>query len=75
MSGFLMAESLVKDKPALRDVLFILQQMAHSKLLTTSGDQFRRWQLILTSAHDATGQLNSNAQPKLVVDSLLLKLN
>jgi DNA polymerase-3 subunit delta' len=72
---FLMAESLVKDKPALRDVLFILQQMAHSKLLTTSGDQFRRWQLILTSAYDATRQLNLNAQPKLVVDSLLLKLN
>ena len=72
---FLLAEVLIKDKSALKSVLFILQQMAHSKLLTSSGDQFRRWQLILKSSYEATEQLNNSAQPKLVIDSLLLKLN
>lgn len=71
----LMTESLIKDKQTFRNVLFILQQMAHSKLLSVNGNQFERWQHILTATYEASEQIENSAQPKLVVDSLLLKLN
>lgn len=71
----LLVDDLTKQKTHVVNTLFILQQMAHARLQTTSGAPFRRWQLILKASYEASVQLNNSAQPKLVLDSLMLKLN
>lgn len=71
----LQVDELSKQRPHLVDVLFILQQMAHARLQVTKGSQFNRWQQIMTASYEASEQLAASAQPKLVLDALMLKLN
>ena len=71
----LIVDSLTKDKPLIVNTLFIVQQMAHSRLLSTTGNQFNRWQRILEASYVASEQLSRNGQPKLVLDALMLKLH
>lgn len=71
----LLVDELAKQKPHVINTLFILQQMAHASLQTTAGAQFNRWQLIMQASYEASEQLNLSAQPKLVLDALMLKLN
>lgn len=70
----LLVDGLSKQKDHLLNVLFILQQMAHARLLTTAGSQFEQWQRILKASYRANEQLTANAQPKLVLDALMLNL-
>ena len=70
----LLVEGLSKQKEHIGQVLFILQQMAHSRLQATSGEQFARWEQILTASYEASDQLDKSGQPKLILDSLMLKL-
>lgn len=69
----LMVDVLVKDRQACQNVLFILEQMAHAALLS-EGKATKRWQAVLKAAYDAQEQLLANAQPKLVMANLMLKL-
>ena len=71
----LQVEELVKQKTLAINTLFILQQMAHARLQSTTGAQFNRWQQILQASYEASEKLNHNGQPKLVLDALMLKLN
>ncbi|MBC7707665.1 AAA family ATPase [Polaromonas sp.] len=68
-------EDLSKQRAQALNVLFILQQMAHARLQATTDTQFNRWQQILQASYMASEQLLGSAQPKLVLDSLMLKLN
>lgn len=70
----LTVDSLSKDKSLAVNTLFILQQMAHARLQNTTKAQFERWQSILQASYEASEQLINSAQPKLVLDSLMLKL-
>lgn len=71
----LLVDGLSKKRAEAIQILYILQQMAHARLQATTGSQFKRWQIILEASYDATEQLNHSAQPKLVLDALMLKLN
>ncbi len=71
----LLVDELAKQKPHVINTLFILQQMAHARLQTTTGVQFIRWQQIMQASYEAAEQLDNSAQPKLVLDGLMLKLN
>lgn len=71
----ILVDKLSKDRQLASDVLFILQQMAHARLLSTVGSQFNRWLKILTAASEASAKLAANCQPKLTLDALMLKLN
>ena len=71
----LLVDGLSKKRTETIQILYILQQMSHARLQATTGAQFRRWQLILQSSYEATEQLTNSAQPKLVLDALILKLN
>lgn len=71
----LTVDELAKQKPHAINTLFILQQMAHARLQSTTGSQFKRWQNILQACYEASEQLGNSGQPKLVLDSLMLKLN
>ena len=71
----LTVDELAKQKPHAINTLFILQQMAHARLQSTTGSQFKRWQHILESCYEASEQLSNSGQPKLVLDALMLKLN
>lgn len=71
----LTVDELAKQKPHVLNTLFILQQMAHARLQSTTGPQFKRWQHILKVCYEASEQLSNSGQPKLVLDSLMLKLN
>ncbi|MDB5176053.1 MAG: holB: polymerase delta subunit [Candidatus Saccharibacteria bacterium] len=70
----LMVDELTKQKPLARDTLFIMQQMAHARLQTVTDTQAQRWHQILKASYDAAEALSSNAQPKLVLDQLMLQL-
>lgn len=71
----LMVDELSKQKVHLLNVLFIIQQMAHARLQLLHGSQLKRWYQILEACYEASDQLSKSAQPKLVLDSLMLKLN
>lgn len=70
----LLVDDLAKRKAHAIDALFILQQMAHARLQSSEGSQFKRWQQILGASYEASEQLASSAQPKLVLDRLMLNL-
>jgi DNA polymerase-3 subunit delta' len=70
----LMVDELAKQKPLARDTLFIMQQMAHARLQTVTDKQAQRWHQILKASYEAAEALSSNAQPKLVLDQLMLQL-
>lgn len=71
----LLVDELTKQRPLVIDTLFIMQQMAHLRLASSENKQFRRWQRILKASYEASEQLEKNAQLKIVLDSLILKLN
>lgn len=70
----LLVDELAKQRESSLDVLFILEQMAHSALTKGSQPASKRWQNILTVAYEAHGQLLNSAQPKLVLTNLMLNL-
>lgn len=71
----LLVDELTKQRQLVIDTLFIMQQMAHLKLCDSENKQFTRWQHILKASYEAGEQLEKNAQIKIVLDSLILKLN
>ncbi|HET9098642.1 MAG TPA: AAA family ATPase [Candidatus Saccharimonadales bacterium] len=68
----LLMESLSKDKQRLSAVISLLLQMAHAGL--RSGKNTDRWQKIYQTSYEAKGNLEANAQTKLVVLQLMLNL-
>lgn len=68
------AESLSKDKEALSDVTFMLQQISHSALKNSHSDQSKKWAKILQAAYDADEMLAQNVSAKLVCNKLLLSV-
>lgn len=70
----LMVDELAKQRQLSANICFILQQMARVSLQKAQGAQARKWQAILEAAYKAGEQLNSNAQPKLVLDKLMLSI-
>lgn len=70
----LMVDELAKNKALAIDICFILQQMAHVSLQRAEAATARKWQTIMQSAYEASEQLMQSAQPKLVLDNLMLHL-
>jgi hypothetical protein len=70
----LIIDELGKQRQVALDTLFILQNMAHLSLQTAAGAAARRWQAVLEAAYDAQAALESNAQPKLALTDLMLRL-
>jgi RecA/RadA recombinase len=70
----LMVDELSKNKSLALDACFILQQMAHVSLQKAEGAASKKWQGIMQAAYDASERLTQNAQPKLVLDNLMLHL-
>ncbi len=48
--------------------------MAHVSLQSASGASATRWKKIMIASHEAAEALSTNAQPKLVLDKLMLSL-
>ena len=71
----LQVDELSKHRQLAIDVLYILQQMAHARLQVTTGSQFTKWLKILSASYTARNELQNSAQPKLVLDALMLKLS
>jgi DNA polymerase-3 subunit delta' len=67
-------DSISKQKELCRDILYILQQMAHVSLRSAEGQVAKQWQKILTSGYEATDQLISNGQTKLVMMNFFLNI-
>lgn len=67
-------DALSKDKAAVADVLFIIQQMAHVRLQTADGSAAKQWRRILEACYRAQALLGHNAQPKLALTELMLNL-
>lgn len=70
----LLVDELAKNKTLCLDICFILQQMSHISLQKASGPAIKKWQSILEASYAATDQLQRSAQPKLVLDNLMLHL-
>jgi hypothetical protein len=68
----LAVEALSKNRQLAMDTAFILQQMARAALKNSAGKTNTRWQKVLQSGYEAAEALNNNAQPKLVLDNLML---
>jgi DNA polymerase-3 subunit delta' len=68
----LMVDELAKNKALTLDICFILQQMAQVSLQKADGTASKKWQAIMQAAYEASEQLTQNAQPKLVLDNLML---
>jgi len=69
----LLVDELARRKDFNRDVCFILTQMAHMALMQPAAN-VKRWQTVLQAAYTAQEQLGRNAQPKLVLTTLMLSL-
>jgi hypothetical protein len=67
-------DDLAKQHDLCRDVLFILQQMAQLRLRSATGKEFERWTTILRASYDAVSALDGNAQAKLTMTNLMLRL-
>jgi hypothetical protein len=70
-----LVDMLAKQRRLAQDTCFILQQMAHVSLQTTTTAASDRWKYVLSSSYEASEQLAGNAQPKLVLINLMLKLS
>jgi hypothetical protein len=60
----LLVDELSRQRDQARDVVYILQQMAHVSL----------GQSVLTASYEASEALTTNAQPKLTLTNLMLNL-
>jgi len=69
----LMVNDLSKDTSQVKDILFIMQQMAEVSLKTTNKNS-KQWQKILTASFNAQDQINKNAQIKLVLENFFLEI-
>lgn len=67
-------DTLVKQREAIINLTFILQQMAHVSLQTAQGAAAQRWQTILTASYKASEAIANYAQPKLVLTDLFLAI-
>lgn len=67
-------DALSKQKPLVENTLFIMQQMAHACLQTAEGKTAERWQQVMRASYEAADLLHNQAQPKLVLDQLMLRL-
>lgn len=67
-------DNLSKQKDLTGNLLFILQQMAHVSLRTSTGPAAKKWQSILEASYEATQKLSVSAQPKLVLTDLMLNI-
>ncbi len=70
----LKVDEMAKDKALTKDVIYILQQMAHISLQYAEGNAARKWQKIQSASHNANEAILANAQPKLVLTNLMLQL-
>lgn len=70
----LKVDELAKDKALAKDIIYILQQMAHISLQSAQGDAARKWQRIQSASHNASDALLASGQPKLVLTNLMLHL-
>lgn len=70
----LKVDELAKDKTKAKDVIYILQQMAHISLQTAQGDSAGKWQRIQSASYSASEALRASGQPKLVLTNLMLQL-
>lgn len=70
----LLVDELAKDRELSINIADILQQMADISLQTATGAAAKKWQSVLEAAYQASEALGSNAQPKLVLTRLMLKL-
>lgn len=67
-------DELAKQKTLCRDVLFILGQMSELQLQRTTGKDFAHWAAILNASYACVDALEHNAQPKLALTHLMLRL-
>lgn len=67
-------DELAKQKSLCRDVLFILGQMSELQLQRTTGKDFAHWAAILNASYACVDALEHNAQPKLALTHLMLRL-
>jgi hypothetical protein len=67
-------DGLSKQRQTCIDVCYILQQMAHMALLSSSGTAADRWQRILTASYDCEQTLRARANAKLAMSSLMLTI-
>jgi len=65
---------LAKDKQSLKNVLFILKQMAKISVASPDPKTAARWQNILSLVADAELKLAANGQTKLTLTDLMLAL-
>ncbi|HVC36084.1 MAG TPA: AAA family ATPase [Candidatus Dormibacteraeota bacterium] len=65
-------EDIAKEPDLIEDLCTILGQMAQLGLLKATDTTFLRWYRVLTSSYEARRQLLANAQPKLLLTSLML---
>jgi len=70
----LKVDELAKDKTKAKDVIYILQQMAHISLQTAQGDSAVKWQRIQSASYSASEALRASGQPKLVLTNLMLQI-
>jgi DNA polymerase III subunit delta' len=69
-----MVDELAKQKALALDITVILQQMARLGLQNAKGPASRKWHLVLAASYEAGESLLMNAQPKLVLTKLMLRL-
>lgn len=67
-----MVDELVKQKELCRDVLQILQQMAHIALLSPKASP--RWRRVLETAYETGENIANSAQPKLALTKFMLEV-
>jgi DNA polymerase-3 subunit delta' len=65
-------DALSKQKQLALDMLYILQQMAHTALL--QGTAAKRWTNILEQSYKAETELLASSQPKLVLTNFMLNV-
>lgn len=70
----LQVDDLAKDKEKAKDIIYILQQMAHISLQSAEGASARQWQRVQSATYNASEALRASGQPKLVLTNLMLQL-
>ncbi len=70
----LAVDELSRQRAKALNTVFILQQMAHISLQTATGAAANKWQAVLSAAYDANQALQANAQAKLALTNLMLRL-
>lgn len=70
----LMVDELSKNTALAKDLIYIMQQMAHVSLVKADKESSKKWSKILKANYEADEALNRNAQTKLVLTKLMLAL-